>query len=118
MPEVNDGRVIPLSSPKQFFDSVIGGSRGYVAIHDVHYNFARIHKTLRITPAVSADLNDHIWSLEEIVIIADSAPAQKQRGPYNKEGRSMKRSFGKRAALVFWAVGSCGAVLFSCGLTF
>lgn len=26
----------------------------------------------------------------------------------------MKRSFGKRVALVFWAVGSCGAVLFSC----
>ena len=30
----------------------------------------------------------------------------------------MKRWFGKRAALVFWAVGSSGAVLFSCGLIF
>jgi threonine/homoserine/homoserine lactone efflux protein len=30
----------------------------------------------------------------------------------------MKRSFGKRAALVFWAVGSCGAVLFSCFMIF
>lgn len=38
-----------------------------VAIHFMHYNFARIHKTLRITPAMAAGLADHVWSLEEIV---------------------------------------------------
>lgn len=41
-----------------------------VAIHAVHYNFARIHKTLRITPAMAAGLSDHVWSLEEIVLLA------------------------------------------------
>jgi hypothetical protein len=33
----------------------------------MYYNFARIHKTLRVTPAMVAD---HIWSLEEIVALA------------------------------------------------
>jgi len=39
-----------------------------VAIHVLYYNFGRIHKTLRITPAMAAGLADHVWSLEEIVL--------------------------------------------------
>jgi IS1 family transposase len=42
-----------------------------VAIHFLHYNFARIHKTLRVTPAMAAGLADHVWSLEEIVLLAN-----------------------------------------------
>jgi len=42
-----------------------------VAIHFTHYNFARIHKSLRITPAMAAGLSDHVWSLEEIVLLAN-----------------------------------------------
>ncbi len=38
-----------------------------VAIHFMYYNFARIHKTLRVTPAMAAGLADRVWSLEEIV---------------------------------------------------
>jgi hypothetical protein len=41
-----------------------------VAIHAMYYNFGRIHKTLRITPAMAAGLSDHVWSLEEIVLLA------------------------------------------------
>ena len=37
-----------------------------VALHCMHYNFARIHKTLRITPAMASGLTEHVWSLEEI----------------------------------------------------
>jgi hypothetical protein len=33
------------------------------------YNLARIHKTLRITPAMAAGLSDHVWSLEEIALL-------------------------------------------------
>jgi hypothetical protein len=56
-----------------------------VAIRVVYYNFGRIHKTLRITPSMAAGLSDHIWSLEEIVTMADSyAPAPAKRGPYKK----------------------------------
>lgn len=43
-----------------------------VALHFMHYNFARIHKTLRVTPAMEAGISDHVWSLEEIAKLADS----------------------------------------------
>jgi IS1 family transposase len=42
-----------------------------VALHYMHYNFGRIHKTLRVTPAMQAGIADHVWSLEEIARLAD-----------------------------------------------
>jgi hypothetical protein len=38
----------------------------------MYYNFGRIHKTLRVTPAMAAGLSDHVWSLEEIALLANS----------------------------------------------
>ncbi len=38
-----------------------------IALHFMHYNFARIHQTLRVTPAMEAGVSDHVWELEEIV---------------------------------------------------
>ncbi len=35
------------------------------------YNFARIRKTLRVTPAMEAGVSDHVWSLEEIAALAE-----------------------------------------------
>lgn len=37
-----------------------------VALHFMYYNFGRIHKTLRVTPAMEAGISDHVWTLEEI----------------------------------------------------
>jgi len=37
-----------------------------VALYTMHYNFGRIHKTLRVTPAMEAGKADHVWSLDEI----------------------------------------------------
>ena len=57
-----------------------------VAIHAVYYNFARIHKTLRITPSMAAGLSDHVWSLEEVVMMAENyMPKPGKRGPYKKQ---------------------------------
>jgi len=56
-----------------------------VALHFMHYNFARVHKTLRITPAMAAGIADHVWSLEEIAMLADAAFVPAKRGPYKKE---------------------------------
>ena len=42
-----------------------------LAIYYMHYNFGRIHKTLRVTPAMEAKVSDHVWSLEEIAKLAD-----------------------------------------------
>jgi len=42
-----------------------------VALHFMFYNFGRIHKSLRVTPAMQANVTDHVWSLEEIALLAD-----------------------------------------------
>jgi hypothetical protein len=44
-----------------------------IALFHMHYNFARIHQTLRVTPAVEAGISQHVWSIEEIVSLAESA---------------------------------------------
>lgn len=38
-----------------------------LALYFMYYNFARIHQTLRVTPAMEAGISDHVWSLEEII---------------------------------------------------
>jgi hypothetical protein len=38
-----------------------------ISLHFMHYNFARVHQTLRVTPAMEAGIADHVWSIEEIV---------------------------------------------------
>jgi hypothetical protein len=42
-----------------------------VAMHYMFYNFGRIHKTLRVTPAMEAGITDHVWTLEEIARLPD-----------------------------------------------
>lgn len=52
-----------------------------VSLHFMHYNFAKIHKTLRVTPAMQAGLSDHVWSIEEIARLVPE-PIAKKRGKY------------------------------------
>jgi IS1 family transposase len=48
-------------------------NRGHaVALHFMHYNFVRIHKTLRVMPAMEAGLTDHVWSMEELVSLLET----------------------------------------------
>ena len=54
-----------------------------IALHFMFYNFGRIHKTLRVTPAMEAGIADHVWSLEEIAALVPE-PVAKKRGPYKK----------------------------------
>jgi IS1 family transposase len=39
----------------------------HVALYFMYYNFCRIHRTLRVTPAMEAGLTDHIWTIEEML---------------------------------------------------
>ena len=56
-----------------------------LALYFAFYNFCRIHKTLRVSPAMAAGITDRLWSLEDIVARIDAdAPASKPRGPYKK----------------------------------
>lgn len=38
-----------------------------LALYFMHYNFCRIHQTLRITPAMEAGVADHVWSLDDVI---------------------------------------------------
>jgi IS1 family transposase len=49
------------------FSKKIENMQAAVALHFAHYNFVRIHKTLRTTPAMAAGVTDRLWSLEELV---------------------------------------------------
>src|SRR4030081_1255184 len=47
---------------------------GYaVALHFMHYNFCRVHQTLRVTPAMEAGIANHIWSIQEIIELTEPA---------------------------------------------
>ncbi|MBN2320015.1 MAG: IS1 family transposase [Acidobacteria bacterium] len=37
------------------------------ALHFAYYNFCRIHKTLRVTPAMEAGITNHVWTIQEII---------------------------------------------------
>ncbi|HZM02167.1 MAG TPA: IS1 family transposase [Candidatus Saccharimonadales bacterium] len=49
------------------FSKKIENHKHMLAIYFMHYNFCRIHTTLRVTPAMEAGLTDHVWTLGEIV---------------------------------------------------
>lgn len=57
------------------FSKKLENHRLACAIHFVHYNFCRVHQTLRVTPAMAAGLADHVWSLAEMVglLVAEEA---------------------------------------------
>jgi IS1 family transposase len=40
-----------------------------IALFHMHYNFARVHQTLRVTPAMEAGISQHVWSIQEIVAL-------------------------------------------------
>jgi IS1 family transposase len=46
-----------------------------IALHFMNYNFARIHRTLRVTPAMAAGVTDHLWDVAEIVGLLETAEA-------------------------------------------
>ncbi len=58
-----------------------------LALYFAFYNFCRIHKTLKVTPAMAAGITDTLWSMEDIAERIEAARPQatgKTRGPYKK----------------------------------
>ena len=46
-----------------------------IALHYMHYNFCRIHRTLRVTPAMEAGVTDHLWEIEDVVALLERREA-------------------------------------------
>lgn len=54
------------------FSKKIDNHRLAIAVHFVHYNFCRVHQTLRITPAMAAGLTDRVWELSELISLLEA----------------------------------------------
>lgn len=56
-----------------------------VALYTVWYNFMKMHKTLKMTPALAAGITGKLWSMDDLVAMMDAvAPKPGPRGPYKK----------------------------------
>ena len=56
-----------------------------VALYTVWFNFVRIHKTLRVTPAMAAGISDRVWGYEDILALVDAREeAPKRPATYRK----------------------------------
>ncbi len=53
------------------FSKKVENHEHMVALHYMFYNFARIHQSLRVTPAMEAGVSDHVWTLDEIIALID-----------------------------------------------
>jgi hypothetical protein len=49
------------------FSKKVENLRAAVSLHFAHYNFVRVHHTLRVTPAMEAGVSNRLWALEELV---------------------------------------------------
>jgi len=54
------------------FSKKVDNLKHAVALHFMYYNFARVHKTLGITPAMAAGITDHVWTLDEIIALTET----------------------------------------------
>src|SRR5205085_5241711 len=59
------------------FSKKVENHEAAVALHYMHYNFARVHSTLRVTPAMEAGISNHVWSIQEIVGLLDAESVQR-----------------------------------------
>ena len=56
-----------------------------MALHTVSFNFVKMHKTLRMTPAVAAGLSGRLCSMSAVAALVEPTAAKPgKHGPYNK----------------------------------
>ena len=49
------------------FSKKLENLKAAVALHFAHYNFVRVHSSLRVTPAMAAGITDHLWSVKDLL---------------------------------------------------
>jgi hypothetical protein len=49
------------------FSKKVENLRAAVSVHFAHYNFVRVHRSLRVTPAMEVGVSNRLWSLDELV---------------------------------------------------
>ena len=53
------------------FSKKLENHEAAIALHYMHYNFCRVHQSLRVTPAMEAGLANHVWTLDEVIALLD-----------------------------------------------
>ena len=51
-----------------------------VAIYFMHYNFVRIHQTLKISPAMAAGVTDKLWKMSDLVVVLEAWESARRSG--------------------------------------
>ena len=54
-----------------------------IGLFHAHYNLCRIHRSLRVTPAMAAGVTTRVWEIADLVALLP-APVAAKRGPYRK----------------------------------
>ena len=62
-----------------------------IALYTVWYNFVKMHRTLKMTPALAANVWETLWSMDDLVALVDEHDAAK---PRQKPGRKPKARGG------------------------
>jgi len=57
------------------FSKKLANLKAAIALHFLHYNYIRVHQTLRVTPAMEAGLTDHPWSIQELIALTENKAA-------------------------------------------
>jgi hypothetical protein len=67
-----------------------------VALYALWYNFVRIHKTLRTSPAMAAGIESRLWSMEDVVAMIDArstSAARRWWADFSEDGTGLWRWF-------------------------
>jgi IS1 family transposase len=74
------------------FSKKIDNHIAAVEIYFMHYNFCRVHQSLRITPAMAAGITDHVWSVEEVCTLAERSTNPRREA----EKKMVLKALGER----------------------
>lgn len=74
------------------FSKKIENHQHAVSLYFMHYNFCRIHQTLRMTPAMAAGISGKVWKIEDLVALLDKAEADKIASGAMKRGKYQPRN--------------------------
>jgi len=71
------------------FSKKVANHEASISLHFMYYNFVKIHKTLKCTPAMAAGVTPKLWEMTDVVamIEAEEAKISKVRGPYKKRSQ-------------------------------
>ena len=62
----------PVHAPDECVLGMVKTTQRPWALYFMFYNFARVHQTLRVTPAMEAGVSDHVWSIAKIVSLSEA----------------------------------------------